>query len=212
MRQLLIILLSLAGFSLSAQTKKIAFESHSGDPNNFSIALNNEFFDNEESDYGLPSSKSKYKLDSVIYLTDSTALLVSKEYKAPWEAKDDSQFKFVGTRADTVYNNPLFNRKNSADSVRNGLKNLNGMIVEYVAGNKTVFVGFEKSKSKIKEKEKEQPKQQQFIPAIIPQDPPAGNNSPFDPQLLFMTGSILLLSLLGGWISWKLYKPQTVVA
>lgn len=211
MRQLLILLLSFTGLSLSAQTKKIAFESHSGDPNNFHIALTNEFFDNGESDYGLPSHKSKYKLDSVVYLNDSTALLVSKEYQAPWEAKADSLFKFIRVRADTIYNTGLFNKKNTADSIRKGLKSISNMITEYEASSKTKFIGFAKSKPATKEKEKEQPKEQQVLPVIIPNDPP-DNSSPFDPGLVWMIVAILLLSLIGGWISWKLYKPQTAVA
>ena len=34
------------------------------------------------------------------------------------------------------------------------------------------------------------------------------NNSPFDVQLVVMLGSLIALSLLGGWMSWKFYQPR----
>ena len=48
---LLVAVFGLFSTALQAQTKKIAFESHSGSPENFNIALSNELFDNVESDY-----------------------------------------------------------------------------------------------------------------------------------------------------------------
>jgi hypothetical protein len=49
-------------------------------------------------------------------------------------------------------------------------------------------------------------KQNIFLPAI-PQNN-SGDNPPFDMQMALMLGSILLLSLAGGWLSWKFYQPR----
>src|SRR5258705_9999346 len=119
---LLVAVCSLFSTALMGQTKKIAFESHSGSPENFNIALSNEIFDNDESDYGLPPNKPAYKLDRVILISDSVSVLISKEYKRPWGATSDSMDKFVQIKRDTVYNDPLFNHKNSSDSILKGIK------------------------------------------------------------------------------------------
>jgi hypothetical protein len=50
-------------------------------------------------------------------------------------------------------------------------------------------------------------KQQQLIPFAITNDPP-DNRPPFDSKLFLMLGSLLLLSLLGGWLSWRFYQPR----
>ena len=193
--------LSLLSTSLFAQTKKIAFESHSGNPENFSIAMNNDLFSSEESDYGLPANKAAYKLDSVIFISDSVSVLVSKEYKRPWNATSDSQDVFVRVKKDTVYNDPWFSRKYLLDSVKKIIDKKGN----YETTNKTKFVGFDNKKSGVKKTGDKL--QQQLVPVAITNDPP-DNNSPFDNQLALMLGTILLLSLLGGFITWKFYKPR----
>jgi hypothetical protein len=197
---LLVAALSLVSTSLLAQTKKIAFESHSGNMENFNIALTNELFDNGESDFGLPANKKAYKLDSVIFISDTVSVLVSKEYTRPWSATSDSQDKLVGVKKDTIYNDPLFSRKYLLDSIKKMVDN-RGV---YETSNKTKFVGFDNKKSGLK---KSGDKQQQLIPFTITNDPP-DNHSPFDFQLTMILGVILLLSLLGGWVSWKFYQPR----
>jgi len=188
--------------TLFAQTKKIAFESHSGNPENFNSATGNELFDNGESDFGLPASKKAYKLDSVIFISDTVSVLVSKEYIRPWDAKSDSLDKLVGVKKDTMYNDPLFSRKYLLDSIKK-MVDKRGL---YETTNKTKFVGFDHKKNGMK---KPGDKQQQLIPFAITNDPP-DNHSPFDLQLTLVLGLILLLSLLGGWISWKFYQPRVL--
>jgi hypothetical protein len=192
-------LVSLFSFS---QTKKIAYESHSGNLDFFESTLNDELFDNGDSDFGLPSSKSKYKIDSVIYLNDTTTVLIYKSYKGSYSAKDDKEFQFEGTKTDTVTNS-IFGRKAPVDSIRNGINNMSNMVVEYVTGANTKFVGFEAAKSKPKGKQK-----QNMIPVTF-QD---NDQSPFDPSVTWMLSAIFGLSLLGGFISWKFYKQKSAVA
>ena len=197
---LLVAVLSLISATLPAQTKKIAFESHSGNMENFNSAPGNELFDKGESDFGLPASKTAYKLDSVIFISDTISVLVSKEYTRPWGAKSDSLDKLIGVKKDTIYNDPLFSRKYLLDSI----KKIMDKRGTYETTSKTKFVGFDNKKSGIK---KSGDKQQQLIPFAITNDPP-DNHSPFDRQLTMALGLILLLSLLGGWLSWKLYQPR----
>src|SRR5207253_4400182 len=87
---------SLVTLTAHAQTKKIAYESHSGNMEYFTSTLQDELFDNADSDFGLPSSKSKYKIDSVIYLNDTTTILVYKSYVGPYGTKTDKDFTFQG--------------------------------------------------------------------------------------------------------------------
>ncbi len=201
MRQLFILLLSLATTGLLAQTKKIAYESHSGNPDNFHIAMNSDLFDSDESNFGLPANKTAHKLDSVIFISDSVSVLVSKEYKRPWSATSDSQDVFVRVKKDTVYNDPWFSRKYLLDSVKKIIDKKGN----YETTNNTKFVGLDNKKKGVNKTE-DKP-QQQFVPVATTNDP-TDNNSPFDKPLALMLGTILLLSLMGGFITWKFYQPR----
>ncbi len=192
------LLLGTAGFS---QTKKIAFESHSGNAENFSIALSNELFDSEESDFGLPPNKTVDKVYQVTFLNDSVSVIEVKQYERPWKAKSDSMDKFVANRKDTLFN--TIKKKEPLDSIKKNLAWHN-----YEFSDKVILLDLT-GKKKIHKDNKQQ--QQQIVPLFTPNDPP-DNNSPFDPKLIVMLGSILLLSVVGGFISWKLYKPQPAIA
>ena len=192
MRQLLPILLTCISTSLLAQTKEIAFKSHSGNMANFTIALNNELFDSEESNFGLPEVKKTYRLDSVIFLSDSVSVLVKREYSQPNIGPMNTS-KPGEVKRDTVFKDPLFARKHSLDSIKNVLK-AGGQYVNPV--NKMVFIGFDNKKNK----------KNNILPVSFRNDD--NNNSPVDGNLLLMLGTILVLSLLGGWLSWKYYQPQ----
>jgi hypothetical protein len=197
---LLVAVCSLFSTALFAQTKKIAFESHSGSLENFNSSLGNGLFDNGESDYGLPANKSAYKLDSVIFISDTVSILVSKEYSRPWNEKSDSKDKLIGVKKDTIYNDPLFSRKYLLDSVKKMVDNRG----PYETTNKTKFVGFDNTRNGMK-KAWDKP-QQELIPFTVTNDPP--DDPPFDLQLALMVATILLLSVMGGWLSWKFYQPR----
>jgi hypothetical protein len=207
MRQLFLALLSFASINLLAQTKEIAFKSHSGNMDNFKIALENDFFGSEKSDFGLPSPVETYLLDSVIYISEKMSVVVKKVFRREYNEPKDST-RFLGVYKDTVYNDPLFSKKHSLDSIRNVLKNT-GFYSNLV--NKVVFIGYDNKKGKAAKKGKnsnEVKLEQNIILPVIINDNSNNNNSPFDPQLVVMLGSILALALLGGWMSWKLYQPR----
>ena len=194
---LLAVVLGLLSTALQAQTKKIAFESHSGSPENFNIALANELFDSDNSDFGLPAPKDikTYKLDSVIFVSDTVSVVVKKEYSRLFTAPKDSA-KFTRTVKDTVYNDLLFARKHSLDSIKTVLKT-DGQYINPV--RKVVFIGYDNNKPA--------DKKQNILPLVITDDKP-NNGPPFDMQLALMLGTIMLLSLLGGWLSWRFYQPR----
>lgn len=215
MRQLFIVLLVMISSNLLAQTKKIAFKSHSGNMNNFHIALENELFDTENANFGLPPDVKTYQLDSVIYISETAAVLVRKEYSRPFHHPKDSA-RLQRVRKDTLRNDPLFSKKHALDSIRAILKT-HGKYTNPVSD--VVFIGYDnkittKKKDKEKNKENEKVKNKEskvenntIIPFVSTGDN-NNNNSPFDIQLALILGTILFLSLLGGWLSWKYYQPR----
>lgn len=167
----------------------------------FKIALStgpggeNELFDSDNSNFGLPvpTDVKTYKLDSVIYVSDTVSVIVVKEYRRkPEEAKNLAKLWREGK--DTLYHDPLLGRKHSLDSIKTVLKTTGNYINPV---EKIVFIGYDNKKTKNKKNNS--------IPFTIIND--NNNHSPFDMQLALMLGMILLLSLLGGWLSWRFYQP-----
>jgi len=196
MRQLFIILPVLVSTSLPAQTKEIAFKSHSGNMKYFNIALTNELFDSDNSNFGLPvpTDVKTYKLDSVFFVSDTVSVVVTREYRRrPSAPKEEA--KLWRTGKDTLYHDSLLGRKHSLDSIKNVLHTL-GYYVNPVS--QVVFVGYDNRSAT--------DKKLNFIPLTVIDD--GDNHPPFDGRMALMLGSILLLSLLGGWISWKFYQPR----
>lgn len=192
MRKLFIGLLSLLSTGLFAQTGKIAFKSHNGNMEYFDIAIE----DGSDGGFGLPvpSKVKTYKLDSVIYVSDSVSVIVIREYRRSENEHADSA-KLFRVGKDTLYKDPLLVHKHSLDSIKTVLTGL-GYYVNPI--KKVVFVGYDNKKNG--------DRKLNFTPLI---DVHKGDdNSPFDMKMLLMLGTILLLSLLGGWLSWKYYQPK----
>ena len=163
---------------------------------NFKTVLENkEVFDEDNANFGLPAPKDirTFKLDTVIFISDSASVLITREYRKPYNKPKDPA-KFFKTGKDTVYNDPLFKRSHSLDSIKTELKKTGNYMNPI---NKVVFIGFDNKKTKNKENN--------ILPFSINDN---NNNSPFDRQLVIMLGTILVLSLAGGWLSWKLYQPK----
>lgn len=200
--QLALLAAIVSGSSLRAQTKEIAFESHSGIPANFYVSLSNEIFESEESDFGLPVPKDvkSYKLDSVIYISDSVSVIVKKEYsRANTDPKDSA--KYTRTLTDTLFNDPLFSRNHSLDSIRDIIRK-QGFYINAANLRKVVFRGYDNKKFTAKPR-----MEQHSVPLAITVDKP-NNHPPFDGTGLWILTVILMLSALGGWLSWKLYRPS----
>jgi len=172
---------------LNAQTKKIAFESHSGSAENFNIALSNNFFETDDSNFGLPSHKNVYKIEKIIFISDSQSVLVSKVYDRPFDALNDSSDIFINKKVDTLTGSNMFNKKVPVDSLKKLLKYYD----KYEINEKTKFInkGEKRSKQKI----------------FISNNNDAGNTPFSGSQWAFLITGILFFALIAGWITWRMY-------
>jgi len=192
MKTFLLGIISLVGLTVAAQTKKIAFKSHSGSDENFSIALEGNLFDMDNSNFGLPSDIDKWpshlkpvstELDSVIFIKDSVAVLISHN-------KTSVTGQWISQK-DTLHGRALFSRKISIDSIRKGL------IKEIYFANSVdsvKFIGFDKKKKR----------KNNNLPAMGTSGQDA--NGPFDSQALLIIGLVIFFSLAAGLFTWK-YSP-----
>lgn len=147
MKALLAIIVLICTGTSFAQTKLIFHKSHSGSGASFVKTINSNY-----SSFGKAPVREvkKAMLDSVIYLTDTSAVMVTSEYctrtnvYSPEEAEGTPKAKYRGNLwhagRDTVYNHPLFSRKHALDSIK--------MVVatEYYFRNNidsTQFVGYD---------------------------------------------------------------------
>ena len=119
MRFLLIFLLLTGNLFLSAQTKKIAFKSHSGSIENFQLALNNELFNMDNSNFGRGPEPEvvSAELDSIIFVSDSVAVMVTSQHCKVWYKPSEKATLWKAGK-DTLINHPLFSHKHSLDSIR----------------------------------------------------------------------------------------------
>ena len=206
MRLPFLTILCLTGSNLLAQTREIALKSHSGNMKNFKVTLTNELFD-EVSDFGLPAPTSvkTYQLDSVIYVSDSVSVIVIREYRRLDDQPKESA-KLFRVGKDTLYRDPLLTNKHSLDSIKRVL----GKLGYYVNPIKSVvFVGYDnKSKAPQPTPAPQQEQEKNIVPVPVMIEAPGSGNSPLDGKFFGMLGAILLLSLMGGWISWRSYQPR----
>jgi len=106
-----------------AQTKLIHHKSHSGSSENFLFALENNLFDIGNSNFGAAPVRivRTAALDSLIYLSDTSAIMVTKEVCRDEYAPKERPGIWQAGR-DTVYHHPLFTLKYELDSIKKTLK------------------------------------------------------------------------------------------
>ncbi|MCX6319411.1 MAG: hypothetical protein NTW29_19195 [Bacteroidetes bacterium] len=174
-----IIFLLLAGLytlSVNAQTRLIAYKSHSGNMEQFSTALELNLFDIDASNFGLPST---LQLDSVILIKKSVAVVVtSRGEGAP-----------VFRQRDTLRSKSLFNKKISIDTLK---KNIHKLIRFDNPADSIRFIGFGKEEVSSK-----------MNGGLFYFSHNHDRYNPFDGMAVFISGLILLASLLAGWIAWR---------
>ncbi|MGV3461514.1 MAG: hypothetical protein ACO1N9_13785 [Flavobacterium sp.] len=190
---------TIAFFLLTAvsygQTKIISHKSHSGSIANFALAAENDLFDINASNFGdIPyRNVTTSVLDSVIFLSDDKAIMVTSEYcHKDWRReplKNSTEEKTLWKAGhDTVYNHPLFARRHSLDSIKAVLKK------DYHFKNdtdKAVFVGYDNKVNKYKRENKR--KKKAAIPVTL-----LGNMLPPKPLmisvLLIVSGFIMIIT------------------
>lgn len=198
------VLIVLAIIPASAQTKKIAFKSHSGSAENFSIALDENLFDMGFSNFGMAPQRQvkNAQLDSVIYISDSVAIMVTSEYCTRLDARTEkpvSDPKLWKAGRDSVFNHPLFSHNHSLDSIRKILKE------QYHFKNapeKVIFVGYDNKKKKNKQKKKKS------SAALFAAGADSDNQSPFGSQFFIMIAAIFFLSALTAGSVWLWHRQK----
>ena len=188
-----ILLTAITGiaFVAHAQTKNIAFKSHSGSASNFRIAMETEEFNPEHTDFGMVARPRvrDAQLDTVIFVSNEKAIMITSEYctrvnRTTREPASPQRLWRAG--ADTVYNHPLFSHRHSLDSIISVLKS------QYYFKNsidKTIFIGFDN------ENEEEGP-----VPVTIHRQ---RRSSPVDGEFAGILSCILICSAIGAWVGWK---------
>jgi hypothetical protein len=148
----------ILSLSSNAQTKLIAHKSHSGSIENFRIAYEGEFSDMDNSNLGMYIERDvrTASLDTLILVSDSVAVMVTSEYCSGKNTRSGSPTTKWRAGRDTVYNHPLFSKKNSISYIKSYLHQ------HYFFQNPTDSVKF------IIQEEQQHQEQQEYqsVPAI----------------------------------------------
>ncbi len=159
-----------------AQTKLIAYKSHSGNAKNFRTAFENNLFDMAYSNFGLspeiekPKIKKISSIDSVIYVSDSVVTLVRSWYCTGSAYKDS---KPCATERNNFEYTPVLNKKHKLDSIKSRLKN--ELQLDELSLKKAQYVGFKSEPTATfqkSSKEKTKKNSLPFIPISEQQKPP----------------------------------------
>lgn len=137
-----------------AQTKLISHKSHSGSSASFKKALSANLFNIGNSNFGMAPERfvRNSKLDTVKLLSPQVAVMVTSEscHYEDYNGRPSSNAGLWSAGTDTVYDHPLFNKKNSVQEIKRGLKN------DYYFANNiddVVFIGFDGKYATVSAKE-----------------------------------------------------------
>ncbi len=132
-------------FVSNAQTKLIAYKSHSGNSVDFTNAVSEDFFDSNVSNFGIIEKHFEFeeKIDSVIFIDDNKSVIVSSRVAN----KKYASSKNMNSRKDTLHNNPYLNFKN-LDNIN---KNLNDNLINFNQDiDKVIFLKYDADKKTYK--------------------------------------------------------------
>jgi len=129
-KNLLTLFCLLTSLHLFGQTKLISHKSHSGSTTNFATALEANLFDIKDSNFGVAPVRhiKKAQLDSLIFLSDTTVIMVTSEVCGwmengiPAKKQKINDKKLWSAGKDTVYHHQLFTRNNSIEKIKKKLK------------------------------------------------------------------------------------------
>ena len=202
MKWLLTLALPCLHLMAQAQTKIIAHKSHSGTTEDFQLAYEHNLFDIENSDFGIviePTVRTA-SLDSVIYISDSVAIMVTSEYckKGRTDVKGVTRNGKWWAGRQTVYHHPLFSHQHALDSIKKVLKG------QYYFQNNidsTRFIGFDNEVPQPPVEENVVDPTVAAIPLLLNMDQDGNNGTP---PLLYP--AILMFSLLSAILVWQASK------
>ncbi len=209
-----------AVITLRAQTKAIAYKSHSGSAANYAYALNADPALITDAGFGLPSHRSYHFIKEVRYLKRNTAVLVSAVYQGDFVQMKDTVF--VQNMYDTVFDKSLFKEPVSLDN----LKILLQRKYHYNNGFEAVqFVGFDNIPKKANQKKSKNNKSVTLIVTegsdvnplntlsavtkfVSYKDDASTTSGSTLPKVDFpLLLKMLFFSAIAGWLAWKLYRP-----
>ncbi len=181
MKILFLACLLIAGHAFG-QTRLIAHKSHSGTAASFAAACEGNLFDREDSDFGLPSNYPVDRVDSVIYVSDSVAVMVRT--KGRIFVKQKGEIYDEQKRRDTLVNHPLFQNRHALDSIRKA------WYENFESSNpvdQIRFIGFDNKKPKAKKGKRS------ALPVVIGKPSQPGNNGGLLIGLTLFSGLAALL-------------------
>ncbi len=196
------LLMMFVAFQLVAQTKLIAHKSHSGSKANFKAALENNLFDIGESNYGNPRQSINLKrLDSIVFVNDSTALIKNSDGIAftKWNIEIEDKKKLLKTctywnsKTDTVYYTPTKKPKKAISAIKEILekKQFDNSI------DSVTFIGFDTASHKKRKKEA-------MVSFVFPQK---GNDQPpFDKSMFWLAAGVMLSLMATALINWRKHQ------
>jgi len=199
-RFVLILLLVCSFSGVLGQTKLIAHKSHSGNSSNFRLALKSGFYDLDNFGEAPDRRVKSSQLDSVVFVSDSVAVMFTSEYCKPLfhGKKDINKSSLWKAGSDTVIHHPLFSLQHELDSIKTSLKR------HYYFKNNmdsVKFIGFDNNKMQF-QPQQQQNQKQEFLPLA------GGSQTSLFDDWIWMTLIVLLVSLLAGIISWKFVQPS----
>lgn len=189
MKQFVILLSLFISFVCNSQTKLISHKSHSGSAETFALAIENDLFDIEDSNFGyIIRTENFVKLDSVIYISENKVVRVSSEYTQRYKNSNKqkcSADELTKIKKDTIIIKPKSTKKGL--TVKDVKANLDSLKIYNNNLNETIYKGFDK-------KSKRQKKKKNLFFPIIP-------NFSNIPNSFFFIVILSLLSVLVYFIS-----------
>ena len=181
-----------------SQTKLIAHKSHSGNTNSFHRAMKYSIFNLEASNFGEAPSPfvNTAQLDTLKYVSDSVAVMITSNCRKNRFTKKTDSLWTPGK--DTIYNHPLFSKKNALDSIKRVLRET------YYFENSidsVVFIGYNNTIKTLDKRNKKN-----SLPPIL-------NNNTRPPSNFKLIGlfTILILAIIIGLVYKKASSDKRVV-
>ena len=161
---ILIILFFIAAITVGAQTKAIAYKSHSGSAANYAVALDIDNALKYDAGFGLPSHRNYRFVKEVHYLSKNSIVIYSAMYEGDFMQVRDTVF--IRNFYDTIVDIQLLTVPISIDTLRIKLAEKYKFDNSFKEVN---FIGFDKI---IKKDERKRHKKRKADVAIIVQNQP----------------------------------------
>lgn len=119
--QKVLFFLSFISLSMQAQTKMIAYKSHSGNTADFLNSVFKDIFDVNDANFGVAPERFVFnsKLDTVIFIDENKSVIITSKFCHEYISNDTTVWK---PGKDTLIDHSVFIISN-LDSIKSNLKN-----------------------------------------------------------------------------------------